>query len=360
MGMVYFINNDEVQRLLSLKDCMETTESAYREWDAGQAAIRSKTSLYVYNREENTRYNFTSMEGAVQSLGIFAIRMRSDIERRLSSTVMGRKPAGTENGYCGLILLFSTRTKELLAIINDGYIQHARVAAVAGIAAKYLARKDASVLCLLGSQWMARTHALAFCEARPIKVIQVYSPTKEHREAFAREVGDRLGVEVRVMTSAEDAVRGAHIVACCTDSHRNAVLRGEWLEEGMFISNVLAAEMDEKTLARIDYAVKNQPLRNLDSAVNIAGVPPEGVTPPSEGRGWLKQVNQDTPLLSELIVGKAKGRLNDRQITFFCNNEGTGIQFAAAGAVILDKLKEKGLRDIKEIPTEWFFQNIPD
>jgi len=45
--MVYFINNNEVQRLLSLKDCMDAIESAYREWDAEHAAIRSKTSLYV-------------------------------------------------------------------------------------------------------------------------------------------------------------------------------------------------------------------------------------------------------------------------------------------------------------------------
>ncbi len=358
--MVYFINNDDVQRLLSLKDCMATIEDAYREWDAGQAAIRSKTSLYVYNREENTRYNFTSMEGAVENLGIFAIRMRSDIERRLSKSVMGRIPAGTEKGYCGLIILFSTKTKEPLAIINDGYIQHARVAAVAGIAAKYLARENASVLCLLGSQWMARTHALAFIEVRPIKLIQVYSPTREHREAFARETADRLGVEVRVKSSPVEAVKGADIVACCTDSHRNAVLRGEWLEEGMYISNVLGSELDDETLARIDYTVKNQPLRNLEAAVNIAGVPPEGVAVPSEGRGWLKQVNEKTPLLSEVITGKAKGRTNDRQITFFSNNEGTGIQFAAVGSVILSKLKERGLGDIKEIPLEWFFQDIPD
>ncbi|NIO09215.1 MAG: ornithine cyclodeaminase family protein, partial [Deltaproteobacteria bacterium] len=215
-------------------------------------------------------------------------------------------------------------------------------------------------LCLLGSQWMARTHAQAFLEARPIKVMQVYSPTKEHREAFAREVADKLGVEVRVMATAEEAVKGAHIVACCTDSHRKPVIQGDWLEEGMFVTNVLAAELDDKTLERIDYTVKNQPLRNLESAVNIAGQPPEGVTSPSEGRGWLKQVTQETPLLSEVITGKAPGRTNDKQITFFCNNEGTGIQFAAAGAVILSKLKEKGKGGIKEIPSEWFFQDIPD
>lgn len=358
--MVYFINNDDVQRLLPMKDCMDTIEDAYREWDAGQAVIRSKTSLYIYNRDQDTRYNFTSMEGAVEKLGIFAIRMRSDIERRLGPTVMGRVAAGKEKGYCGIIILFSTKTKEPLAIINDGYIQHARVAACAAIAAKHLSREDASVLCILGSQWMARTHALAFHEVRPIKRIQVYSPTQENREAFAREFSDRLGIDVLPMGSPEKAVSGAQIVACCTDSHRKAVLKGEWLREGMFVSNVLAAELDDDSLTRIEYTVKNQPLRNLDAAVNIGGIPPEGVSPPSEGRGWLKQVNNETPLLSEVIVGKAKGRINHRQITFFSNNEGTGVQFAAAGAVILSKIKEKGLGEIKEIPEKWFFQEIPD
>ncbi len=358
--MVYFINNDDVQRLLPMKDCMDTIEDAYREWDAGQAVIRSKTSLYIYNRDQDTRYNFTSMEGAVEKLGIFAIRMRSDIERRLGPTVMGRVAAGKEKGYCGIIILFSTKTKEPLAIINDGYIQHARVAACAAIAAKHLSREDASVLCILGSQWMARTHALAFHEVRPIKRIQVYSPTQENREAFAREMSERIGIEVQPKQSPEEAVKGAHIIACCTDSHRNAVLRGEWLEEGMYISNVLASELDDTALARIDYTVKNQPLRNLETAVNIGGTPPEGVAPPSEGRGWLKQVNDKTPLLSELIVGKARGRMINKQITFFSNNEGTGVQFAAAGAVILSNLKKKGLGGIKEIPEEWFFQQIPD
>ena len=358
--MVYFINNDDVQRLMSVKDCMDAIEDAYREWDAGQAAIRPKTSLYIYNRDQETRYNFTSMEGAVEKLGIFAIRMRSDIERRLSPAVMGRLPAGGEKGYCGLIVLFSTKTKSPLAIINDGFIQHARVAACAGIAAKYLAREDASVLCLLGSQWMARTHIMAFHQVRPIKRVQVYSPTKQNREAFAKEFTGRLDIEVRPMERPEDAVRGAHIVACCTDSHRNAILKGAWLEAGMFVSNVLAAELDDETLERMDYTVKNQPLRNLEAAVSIGGRAPEGVAPPSEGRGWLRQVNDQTPLLSSVIVGKARGRKSPGEITFFSNNEGTGVQFAAAGSVILSKLKETGLGGVKEIPDEWFFQEIPD
>lgn len=247
-----------------------------------------------------------------------------------------------------------------VAILNDGYLQHARVAACAGIAAKYLARKNSQTLCLLGSQWMARTHLVAFCAVRPIKHIKVYSPTQEHRESFAREMAKRLGIKVEAKDSPEEAVRGADIVACCTNSHRRPVLSGQWLEPGMYICNVLGSELDDKALARVDCTVKNQPLRNLDQAVFVAGAHPDGVDPPSEGRLWLKQVSDSTPLLSEVIVGKAKGRTDDRQITFFSNNEGTGIQFAAVGSVILSKLEETGFAGVKSIPLEWFLQEIPD
>jgi hypothetical protein len=121
-----------------------------------------------------------------------------------------------------------------------------------------------------------------------------------------------------------------------------------------------AYEIEVNALARIDYTVKNQPFRDLAQAVSVAGVHPEGVEPPSEGKLWLKQATDKTPLLSEVIVGKATGRTDDRQITFFSNNEGTGIQFAAAGTVVLSRLKERGFEGVKNIPLDWFLQQIPD
>jgi len=42
--------------------------------------------------------------------------------------------------------------------------------------------------------------------------------------------------------------------------------------------------------------------------------------------------------------------------TYFLNNAGTGVQFAAMGYCAHRAAKEKGLG--REIPTEWFPQNI--
>ena len=76
----------------------------------------------------------------------------------------------------------------LQALINDGYLQHMRVGADSGIGAKYIAREDAEVVGMIGSGGMARSHVESFLLARRIKKIQVYSPTKENREAYAKEI----------------------------------------------------------------------------------------------------------------------------------------------------------------------------
>jgi alanine dehydrogenase len=324
--------------------------------------------MYVYNQGADNRYAFSTMEGGSEHLGLVAIRIKSDLQpnRRevaapgTSMPTSASKGAGAPGLFCGLVYLFSARTGVPLAILNDGHIQHVRVAASAALAAKYLAREDAEELCILGSQWMARSHAPAMCAVRPIKRIKVFSPNREHREAFADEMSVQLGIEVIPLESPEEAVSGADIVCCCTNSFGHPVLSGEWIEPGTFVSNVLSAELGEDAMARIDYTVKNQPLRDLHAHVFEAGSPPEGVPLRGEGSGWLKQVDDDTPLLSEVVAGKQRGRADDREVTFFSNNEGTGLQFAAVGSVILNKVLEKGDPGVKTLPLEWFLQDIPD
>ena len=62
--------------------------------------------------------------------------------------------------------------------------------------------------------------------------------------------------------------------------------------------------------------------------------------------------------LAELVAGRSPTRTTDSQITFFDNVPGSGIQFAAVANLIYEKAKEKGLG--REIPTEWFLQDIRD
>ena len=62
------------------------------------------------------------------------------------------------------------------------------------------------------------------------------------------------------------------------------------------------------------------------------------------------------PTAEDLITGNVPGRSNDKQITFFLNNVGTGVQFAAMGYCAYRAALKNGLGH--EIPKEWFLQDI--
>src|SRR5919198_1202574 len=148
----------------------------------------------------------------VQSVLTMEITMQA-LEQAYAGARTQEKYCVRPGKFCGLILLIKIDNGEPMALINDGYLQHMRVGADSGIGAKYMARQDAEVVGMIGSGGMARTHADAFLVARKIKKIQVYSPTKAHREQYAEETSDRVGIEVVAVDKPQDVYKGAQVVA---------------------------------------------------------------------------------------------------------------------------------------------------
>ncbi|HYA30534.1 MAG TPA: ornithine cyclodeaminase family protein, partial [Acidobacteriota bacterium] len=254
------------------------------------------------------------------------------------------------------------------ALINDGYLQHMRVGADSGIGAKYLARDDASVVGMIGSGGMSRSHVESFLQARKIKKIQVYSPTKAHRESYAKEIGENYGLEVIPMSHPRDVYKGADIVAGCTDSAVPIVI-GKWLEEGTHVTCV-GGKPDDDTLKRIDVSFR------LGNAPAPWGLPEFGLADeyltyaaqPKENAGFQMKragkrghgvIAEDRAVfLSELLSSVKKGRSSEKQITYSERGNIQGAQFFAVAGRVYELAKEKGLG--RELPTEWFLQDIRD
>ena len=246
-----FLTNEHIQQVLDMKTCMDAMEDAYRELSEQRAGYRPRIDFYV--PQEPHYYRWGTMEGASRKLGVFAIRMKSDMlawESQIGFTVED-KYCIERGRYCGLIFLLSTRNAEPLALLNDGYLQHMRVGACAGIGTKYLARQNSKVLAMIGSGGMARTYTEAIQHVRPIETMRVFSPTKKNREAFAAEMTEKMNIEVVAVDAPEKALRGADIVALTTDS-LVPVIKAEWLEPGMHINNVRNNEAGPDVLARAD------------------------------------------------------------------------------------------------------------
>ena len=219
--MVLFLDNDVVKQVLRMPECIATQEQVFRELLTRQAVHRSRIDVYVpTDVEPEGYYRWGSMEGASTSLGVHAIRMKSDVvtwPRDADGNWTEDKYCVQPGTYCGLIFLISTRNGEPLALMNDGHLQHMRVAAGAAIGVKYLAREDATTVGMLGSGGMARTYLEAFLAVRPIERVRVYSPTRANREAYAEEMSERFGLQVIAVDSPREAVAGADIVSSCTD-----------------------------------------------------------------------------------------------------------------------------------------------
>ena len=231
--------------------CLNAMEEAYRELNEGRAGYRPRIDFYV--PEEPHYYRWGTMEGASRKLGVFAIRTKSDMLawEEQDGFKVEDKYCMQRGTYCGLIFLLSTRNAEPLALMNDGFLQHMRVGACAGLGTKYLARKNSKVLAMIGSGGMARTYAMAIKQVRPIETMRVFSPTKANREAYAAEMTEQLDIEVVPVDSPEKALKGADIVSLTTDS-LVPVIKADWLEPGMHINNVRNNETGADVLKRAD------------------------------------------------------------------------------------------------------------
>ena len=351
--MTLLLNNTDVVSLLDMPSCIDALERGYRSLGLGEAINRPKTYLVVLY-ERDASYSYCTMEGADRELGVVAIRMKSDMNRHVEryGALRHEKWASREGMFCGLVLLFSARTAELLAIFNDGLMQQVRVAGTNAVAAKYLARMDATVLGMIGSGNQARSHAKAFAAVRMLQKIKVYSPNPEHRNAYASEMSGTLGIEVEPVDSAREAMDGADFVSPNTNA-QGPVAKAEWLSPGAHVGG--AGGGLENIHERADVIVKHH---ILDTAHYVVGTAEEAETAPkASGRGRRESLGE-VPTLPQLALGQVPGRTRPEQITYFANNEGNGLQFAACGALVYQRALERGIG--RELPTDWFLQDTRD
>ncbi len=361
------IDNEVVKRVLTMRECIEAQERAFAGTLTGASVSRPRIDMFVPCNREDGYYRWGSVEGA--SDGVLAVRLKSDImtwPEGPDGTRTESKYCMRPGTYCGLVLLFSTQDGEPLAIINDGHLQHMRVGASAGIGTRLLSREDAHAVGVIGSGGMARTALEALVEVRDIKAVKVYSRVTANREAFAAEMKQKLGIAIEPVATAHAAVRGTDIVATCTDS-MHPVIEGGWLEAGMHVVNIGPHDLGADALARIDVVVR-QGIDTLPMPEDevfrkgvghshgafVGGSPEEQKRlPKSSPRRAGLPVG---PLYAEVISGKAQGRTGREQISQYRPVGNWGLQFSSVGGLVYRRAKEQRLG--RELPTEWFLQDI--
>jgi len=236
--------------------------------------------------------------------------------------------AGKPSVY-GSYLLLSGETGETLAVMDGAALTAWRTACASALAARYLAREDASHLVMVGAGALAPHLIRAHCAVRPIKKITLWNRTNSRAisTAFALHAA---GIEPEIADDLEAAVRDADIVSCATLSSEPLV-RGEWLKKGVHVDLVGSftpkmREADDAAIKRASVYVDTRegaPKGSGDIAIPL--------------RKKLLKATDIKGDLFELTRGKAKGRRRKDEITLF-KSVGTAIEDLAAARLIWQTL----------------------
>ena len=315
--MTLYLTEDDVQRLLPMPEAVAAVEDAMRRQAPGGAVNRPRQ-----------RVRFPA--GTMHLMG--AALPHRDVLGFKAYTAIGRK-------LRFLVMLYSATDGGPLALLEADHLGQIRTGAASGVATKYMARKDATVVGVIGSGYQAETQVTAMCAVRPVREVRVYSRTPERRKAFAEKMARQLGVAVRDVDTPDEAVKGCHILITATYA-REPVFKGELLEKGVHMNimggnALIRREIDDEAVRRSDIIV-------VDS-IEQARVESGDLLGPVE-RGLLSWDNCFE--LWQVVSGHVRGRRSDDDVTMF-KSHGIALWDVAAAAHVYEQAKAKGMgRDL--------------
>ncbi|MGO4524906.1 ornithine cyclodeaminase family protein [Microvirga sp. 2MCAF35] len=164
-----------------------------------------------------------------------------------------------ENGAKGLpsvmgsYLLMDGATGEPVSVLDGTRLTVWRTAAASALAARYLAREDASRMVMVGAGSLAPFLIRAHMSQRPIREVALWNHNGAKAETLAAELR-REGLPVTAVTDLEAAVREADLVSCATLSTA-PIVKGAWLKAGAHLDlvgafNLKMREADDEALLR--------------------------------------------------------------------------------------------------------------
>jgi alanine dehydrogenase len=310
--LALLLNDAQVRDLLEMPALIAAMEQACEDIADGAALYRVRTDMVAATERPDDIFALKSMDGVLPRFGVGTIRVNSDTlryRREGDRLRRDRVPSDADGRYTGFVMVFSTKTGELLMIYPDGS-QSKRVASISALGIRHVERKTKGTVALIGSGVQARAQVEAANAVMEIEHMRVYSATPEKRETFAGVMGQRFGLDIKPVGSAEEAVKGADVVLCATNS-RNHLFFADWLEPGMHVSCINMFELEVPVVKAAD--VVGTHIRDCDPIfIKTAGL---GILPEEPGAGFQNLAKEadfaNLPTIGEFIAGKVQGRTND-------------------------------------------------
>ena len=239
----------------------------------------------------------------------------------------------------GTVVVSDAGTGVPLALLDGVALTAIRTAAACGLATDLLARSDSRVLAVFGSGVHARTQVEAMRTVRPIKDIRIYNPNTRSAEAMAAGLS-RLGSargEIRAVGSPAEALDGAD-VACMATTSRVPVFQDCEVPDGLHINAIGAFKPEDREVPGATVGRSLVVVDDLDSAMEEAG---DLLIAIEERKFSREAIHAD---IGSLVLGRAGGRSDPSQVTFF-KSDGIAAQDVFAAQAVLREAERLRLGD---------------
>ncbi|MEJ8566474.1 ornithine cyclodeaminase family protein [Elongatibacter sediminis] len=236
------------------------------------------------------------------------------------------------------IILLDPDTGFPMAILGAAYLNGFRTAAANAIAVDYLARKDASVLGVIGAGHQAEHEIRAVAAVRALSRIRIHTRSTGRAEWMARQLDD-IDIPFE-FTSAQQAVEGADIIATVTPSTQ-PIVRSEWVAAG---AHVCAMGADSKGKQELDTDLVARARWFADLPAQSVAI---GEFQHAFAAGIIPSADTICPL-GRVTRQPDLGRRDDEEITVF-DSSGIAIQDLSVARAMLELARERGLGSTVEL-----------
>jgi len=313
--LVYLAEAEVRAAGLPLPELLQALEAAFRDLGEGRAEVPPK--LGVHPSADSFFHAMPALwpggsAAAVKWVGSFG----------------GNHRRG-QPSISALLVLSDPVDGRPLAVMDGRWLTVQRTAACSALSARFLARRSARRLGVLGCGLQAQAHVAAFRAVMPLEEVRAFDRHPERAAAFAAEVGRAHGLEASAHASVREVVEGMDVVltAGAIGLLSEPPIAGGWLAPGAFACS-------------IDYASpwSAGALRELDRVCTDDGPQLQA----ARKTGPLARLPPLHADLAELVTGRKVGRSTDAQRTMACNL-GFALADVAAAALVLRRARTAGL-----------------
>ncbi len=305
------LDRNAIKTLIRMSDVITVVEEAFKMCGKGKGKMPPKVYLAVEQGD------FRAMPAALP--GCAGVKWVN---------VHPQNPSLGLPSIMAILIYSDPETGYPLAIMDATEITAYRTGAAAAIASKYLARRDSHTIGIIGAGFQAHTQILAHAE--------LFNPISIKAFDVSKAAVDRLMHSFSQFSvkncSIQEAV--ASDVVCTLTPSRSPIIKKEWIVPGTHINAVGAdapgkQELDPSILKEAIVVVDDMKQASSSGEINV---------PIQKG---IYSIGEVYGTLAELVVGKKKGRPDNKVITIF-DSTGIAVEDIAVAKLLFEKAQQAG------------------